>query len=62
MRFVKVTDIEGRTVFINLLQVTRLIEQKTIKGNTLICTTDRNAIFVKETPEEILIKLPVVGG
>mgnify|MGYP003339185424 CR=1 FL=1 len=30
--------------------------------HTVLCFSDDNVVEVKETPEEILIKLPVIGG
>lgn len=64
MKFVKVTRVDQgpkyeTTEFVNLEHVTRL----TLAANqTKIYTVDSQIIFVKETPEEILIRLPSIGG
>ena len=58
MRFVKLTTVDGLPVYVNLLLVTELLE---LDGKTWIYWED-NSITVKEKPEDILIKLPSIGG
>jgi hypothetical protein len=52
MEWIEVTDQEGNKVFINPDHVLRMSETK--YGTQLVFTDD--ALYVKETPEEILKK------
>ena len=59
MRFVKVTLTNGLKAYVNLLQVVRIVETR---DATTIYTTEAISFSVVEKPEDILTKLPVIGG
>jgi hypothetical protein len=59
MRYVKLTLLNDDKIYINLDHTCGMMVQA---DYTLIDVIDRPSFRVKETPEEILIKLPVIGG
>lgn len=62
MRFVKVTDAgSNKTTYLNLDYVKTLWWEPD-NQRTVIRFSSTEYTYVKESPEEILIKLPVIGG
>ena len=64
MKFVKVTEVfdssdEEYTYYINVEQITRMY--RTVGNKTMVFFLDRDVIKIRETPEDILIRLPTTG-
>ena len=59
MRFVKLTREDGKEFYINIHHIISLSRDADI---TVLATIEGYVTNVKETPEEILIKLPTIGG
>ena len=61
MRFVKLTTLKNGEAYIDISKAISLWRDLE-NHHTVLCFSDDNVLEVKETPEEILIKLPVIGG